>query len=62
LNGNQIEYIPSSAFASNRHLNFLVLSGNKISEIAGLVDLPNLQYLDLSKNNIESVIVEKSLP
>jgi Leucine-rich repeat (LRR) protein len=55
LNSNQIERIPTLAFASNRQLNFVVLSGNLIRQIEGLAELPNLQYIDLSKNLIEAV-------
>jgi len=62
LNSNQIERIPTLAFASNRQLNFLVLSGNRIREIEGLAELPNLQYIDLSKNLIEAVEPGVCLP
>jgi Leucine-rich repeat (LRR) protein len=55
MNNNLIEEIPDNAFVNNRNLNFLVLAGNRISEIAGVKDLPNLQYLDLSRNMIEEV-------
>lgn len=62
LNSNQIERIPTLAFASNRQLNFLVLSDNRIREIEGLAELPNLQYIDLSKNLIEAVEPGVCLP
>jgi len=42
LAGNMIEEIAPDAFKHTLKLNFLVLEGNRISEIQGLKHLPNL--------------------
>lgn len=62
LAGNFIEEIAPNAFEKNLKLNYLVLEGNRISEITGLKDLPDLQYVDLSNNDIEKIDATKQLP
>lgn len=40
---------------NNKYLQILKLDGNKIIEISGIEDLPNLQYLSLKHNRISFV-------
>ncbi|KAK4299276.1 hypothetical protein Pmani_028450 [Petrolisthes manimaculis] len=54
LANNKIHAIENGAFDNNKHLEFVRLDNNMLTNVHGLLsDLPNLQWLNLSKNHLE---------
>ncbi|XP_045590749.1 toll-like receptor Tollo [Procambarus clarkii] len=54
LGSNKIHTIENGAFDNNKHLEAIRLDNNVLTNVHGLFsDLPNLQWLNLSKNHLE---------
>lgn len=54
LGSNRIHTIENGAFDNNKHLEAIRLDNNVLTNVHGLFsDLPNLQWLNLSKNHLE---------
>ena len=59
---NCLKYLYKSSFHLNQKLQILNLSNNKIEKIEGLVDLPELAFLDISFNQIKTINPKRELP
>ncbi|XP_071521732.1 toll-like receptor Tollo [Panulirus ornatus] len=54
LGSNRIHTVENGAFDNNKHLEAIRLDNNVLTNVHGLFsDLPNLQWLNLSKNHLE---------